>query len=69
MNHEELMTELENIIYKLEDGETKFDEATKLFERGAEICKILNKNLEETKGRVTVIREELGALLEEEMKI
>ena len=48
MNYEELMIELENIIYKLEDGNTKFDDATKLFERGAEICKNLNKNLEET---------------------
>lgn len=67
MNYEELMKELEDIIYKLENGNTKFDDATKLFERGAEICKTLSKNLDETKGRVTIIREELGALLEEEM--
>ena len=68
MNFEEAMKELEDIIYKLEDGETKFDEATKLFERGAVLCKQLNKNLEDVKGRVTVIREELGAILEEEFK-
>lgn len=68
MNFEEGMKELEQIILKLEDGETKFDEATTLFERGAEICKILNKNLEEAKGKVTIIREELGCLLEEDMK-
>ena len=67
MNYEELMKELEEIIYKLEDGNTKFDDATKLFERGAEICKNLNNSLEKTKGRVSIIREELGALLEENM--
>lgn len=66
MNFETGMKELEDIIYKLEDGSTKFDEATKLFERGAEICKELNKNLEETKGKITIIRDELGALIEEE---
>ena len=67
MSYEQLTKELEDIISKLEDGETKFDDATNLFERGAEICKILNKTLEQTKGRVTVIRQELGALLEEEL--
>lgn len=67
MNFEEGMKELEEIIYKLEDGETKFDDATKLFERGAEICKFLSKNLEETKGKITVIREQLGSLIEEEI--
>ena len=67
MSYEQLTKELEDIISKLEDGETKFDDATCLFERGAEICKILNKTLEQTKGRVTVIRQELGALLEEEL--
>lgn len=67
MNYEELMNELEDIIAKLEDGNTKYDDATKLFERGNEICNLLNKNLEEVKGRVTVIREQLGTLIEEDM--
>lgn len=69
MNYEDLMKELEDIIYKLEDGNTKFDDATQLFERGAEICKTLNKSLDETKGRVSVIRETLGTMLEEDMNI
>ena len=66
MSYEELMCELEDIMRKLESGDTKFEDATKLFERGAEICKNLNKVLEQAKGRVTVIREELGSLLEED---
>ena len=69
MNYEEAMKELDEIITKLEDGNTEFDEASKLFERGAELCKLLNKSLEQTKGRVTVIREELGAILEENLNI
>ena len=68
MNFEDGITELENIIKQLEQGDVKFDYAEKLFERGAELCKILNKSLEETKGRVSIIREELGSLLEEDMK-
>lgn len=68
MNFEEGMKELEDIITKLENGDTKFDEATKLFERGASICKTLNATLEQTKGRVSIIREELGAILEEDFK-
>ena len=68
MNFEEGMKELEKIISNLENGDTQFDEAAKLFERGAEICKCLNKNLEETKGKITVIREELGTILEEDLR-
>ncbi len=67
MNYEDGIKELEEIIYKLEDGNTKFDEATKLFERGAEICKELSKKLEETKGKITIIRETLGSLIEEDL--
>ena len=67
MNYEDGMKELENIISRLEDGDTPFDEATKLFERGAEICKTLAKCLEDAKGKITVIREELGNLIEEEL--
>lgn len=68
MDFEEGMKELEQVINQLESGEIKFNEAEKLFERGAEICKALNKNLEETKGRVSVIREELGTLIEENLQ-
>ena len=69
MNYESNINELEEIISKLESGEVKFDDATKLFERGSEICKNLAKTFEEAKGKVGVIREDLmGILKEEEMK-
>lgn len=66
MDYEQSMKELEQIISKLENGDVKFDEATKLFERGAELCKTLSTNFDKAKGKVTVIREELMGLLTEE---
>ena len=68
MSYEEKMNELETIIQKLENGEVKFDEATELFEKGSQICKELYKTYDEAKGKITVIREELGMLLEENLK-
>lgn len=67
MDYEESLKELELIIAKLESGEVKFDEATKLFERGAQLSKDLLKNLEQVKGKVTVIRQELDELVEQDL--
>lgn len=68
MSYEELTKELEDIMQKLESGETSFDESMSLFERGAQICRDLNSMLDSAKGKITVIREELGALIEEDLK-
>ena len=65
MSYEECMKELESIIQKLEDGDVKFDEASALFERGASLCKELNEKFKQAKGKITVITETLGAMLEE----
>ena len=67
MSFEQGMKELESIIEKLESGSAGFEEATSLFERGAEICKQLNKSMEDAKGKVTIIREELGLLIEQDL--
>lgn len=67
MNYEELTKELEGIMTKLESGEVAFSEAVTLFERGAQICKQLNSLLDGAKGKISVIREELGCILEEEL--
>lgn len=66
MDYEQKMKELESIIHKLESGDVKFDEATKLFESGTNICKELSKTFDEAKGKVTVLREELMGILKEE---
>lgn len=66
MNYEQKLKELETIIQQLESGDVKFDEATVLFEKGAMLCKDLSIMFENTKGKVSVIREELMGILKEE---
>ena len=66
MDYEKQLNELEDIIQKLESGEIGFDDAVKLFERGAELCKNLSKKFDDAKGKVTIIREELMGILKEE---
>ena len=51
MDYENQLRELENIIQNLESGEIGFDEAIKMFERGAEICKNLS-NLKKYFGKI-----------------
>lgn len=66
MDYEKNIQELENIIQKLESGNIKFDEATKMFEKGANICKELSKTFDDAKGKITVLREDLMGILKEE---
>ena len=66
MDYEKQINELEEIIQKLESGEIGFDDAVKMFERGAEICKNLSKTFDDAKGKVSVIREELMGIIKEE---
>jgi len=65
MNFESKLEELDLLIKKLESGEVGFDEASKMYEDGAQLAKDLLKNLEMTKGKVSVIRDELNSLIEE----
>lgn len=68
MNFDEKLEELEKIISKLESGEVKFDEAVSMFEKGALLCQELSKTFDEASGKVTVLKEQLNGLIEEEMK-
>lgn len=66
MDFEQKIKELDLIISKLESGDVKFDEATKMFEQGSILCKELSKMFDDANGKVTIIREELMGLLKEE---
>lgn len=66
MKYEEALKELEEIITKLNETKTPLSEATKIFERGLELSKFCYNELNQAKGKISVIREELGALLEDE---
>ena len=64
MTFEELVKRLEEIVAILESGNVKLDEVNKLFTEGAEITKKCYEVLNESKGKITVLREELGKLVE-----
>lgn len=66
MTYEQAIKELEEITEKLNEGKVPMSEAVKLFDRGVELSKFCYKELNNLKGKVTTIKEELGALLEEE---
>lgn len=66
MNYEEAIKELENIIAKLNDPKCPLVEATKDFERGVELSQQCYKELEQIKGKITIIKETLEGLTEEE---
>ncbi len=66
MKYEEAIKELEEIIEKLNSSSLPLEEAKKLFERGRELSKFCYKEVKEVKGKVYEIKEEMGALIEEE---
>jgi len=68
MKYEEAVKELEEIINKLNMASLSIEEAKKLFERGNVLMKFCYNEVKEVKGKIYEIKEELGALLEEENK-
>ena len=66
MNYEQAIKELEEITLKLNEGKVPMSEAVKLFDRGIELSKFCYKELNQLKGKVTTVKEELGTLIEEE---
>lgn len=69
MNFEESVKRLEEIVKCLESGETKLDEVNALFSEGAKITKDCYKMLNESKGKITVLREELDKLVEKPLNV
>lgn len=66
MKYEDALKELEEITEKLSEGKIPLSEATKYFDRGVELTKFCYQELNSIKGKVTIIREELDKLQEEE---
>ena len=67
MSFEELVSRLDEIVVQLESGNATLEEANKLFAEGAEITKKCYDLLNKSKGKVTVLREEIGKLIEKPM--
>ncbi|MFI3167619.1 MAG: exodeoxyribonuclease VII small subunit [Bacillota bacterium] len=64
MKFEEGTKKLDEIISKLESEETSFEESIALFENGVKITKQCLDVLQESKGKITKIKEELDGLVE-----
>lgn len=64
MTYEEATKELESIISKLENGNLPMSEAIKLFEKGEQLSKVCFKELNVAKGKLSIVKEELGKLIE-----
>lgn len=63
MSFEENNERLQEIIKLLEKNELPLEEATKLYEEGVSLAKKCFKQLNESKGKVTILKNELDELL------
>lgn len=68
MTFEEKIKKLEKIVEKLESEKVGLNETSELFSEGVKICKECFENLSEAKGKITVLREELGKLVEKSLE-
>ena len=66
MDYNELIKELEKIILKLESGECGLEQSAKLYQQGIEISEKLGKQLDETKGKITILKKQMDKIIEED---
>ncbi len=69
MTFEERIERLECILQTLEDGNASLDEVTKLFEEGVKISKSCYDMLESSKGKITILTEELQKMVEKPFEV
>ncbi len=60
MNLEKDMKRLEVIAQTLDSGEKSLEECLKLYEEGVKLAKACLDSLEQTKGKITEIKEGIG---------
>lgn len=66
-SYEQAISELEEIVQKLERGELPLDESIENFQRGVELSRFCSKKLDEAERRITLLVEsENGDMKEEE---
>ena len=64
MTFEEQVKRLSQIVEQLENTQPTLDEVNKLFAEGVELTKNCYKILNEAKGKITILEEDLGKLIE-----
>ena len=62
MEFEKLLKELQEIVDKLDDPKTGLDEGLVLFDRGIAVSRECLKVLNETRGKVELLKKELEGL-------
>lgn len=68
LTFEQAEKKLQEIALKLEDEKLPFSEAQKLYEEGSELVKFCLSSLDETKGKLTIIKKELDQFIEEKFE-
>lgn len=67
---EEAMSELEEIVRKLEEGELPLEESIKYFQKGVQLSRYCRMKLDEIEMKITIlIEEENGNVREEIFKV
>lgn len=62
MEFEKLLNELQQVVEKLDNPQTGLDEGIALFNRGIELSKQCIALLNESKGKVSLLKKELDAV-------
>lgn len=62
MNFDEYNNRLQEIVKKLEKNDVSVEDGAKLYEEGVEIAKKCFSILNESKGKITILKEELDKL-------
>lgn len=65
MNIDEKLKKLQEIADKLDKNEVTFEESLKLFEESNQLVKELYAQLNEAKGKVTILKQDLDKYKEE----
>ena len=66
MDYNELIKELENIITELESGDCGLEKSAKLYQNGVEIAEKIGKQLDDTKGKITILKKQMDKIVEED---
>lgn len=67
MDLDKKLEELKSIVAKLEGDNISFQEGVQLYENGAKIAKEAIELLNESKGRVVKIKQDLDSFIEEKL--
>lgn len=68
LTFEQAEKRLQEIALKLEDEKLPFSEAQELYKEGSELVKFCLSSLDETKGKLTIIKKELDQFIEDKFE-